>query len=791
MGASAMNEEQAFTYLTSRGFAPHQAAGILGNLAQESGFNPRAVGDGGAAYGLAQWRGPRRKALMDYATKSSRDPNAMGTQLDFLVDELQGPERRALDSLVSAKTPQEAAIAFSRDYERPGKPQNERRISRAQEIMNRVVGAGMPVLNAMVPAARADEIPPLPEGFELITDEPTTEQPRQLQAQELPPLPEGFELVTDEPISAPSDPEGSLLRDVGVAARGVAKGVASLPLMFGQGLNEAVNWGIKGVNAVAGTDIPYIPNAHASFDTLLNKAGLPEPQNTEERMIDAITSGTAAAVAPGGAANLLARAGGAVPRAFVPLTQNLGTQAASGAMSGGSSQIAAEMGAGPVGQAVAGMVGGMVPVTPGIVTAQRAARNAERQGLRELSSKHGIPLSQGDISKNPIIRKTETALENVPYAGMTTFRKEQAGAAEQAANRLLDRAADKLDDAGDWGRILQSSLKGKAKFVKDAAAKKYDRVAQLADPLGPVPTTRMNQTARELLGEEMLKPEAYQDAGFISLLRKYATEPGVNFSTTRAIRSDLGDLISDAYRGRNAIVGEKGAGALQKLKGALEDDMKQFATSRNPKVAAAWKDADRYYRETVVPFKDSALARAAKSSTPDEIYRTFIQRGKGDRAMNFYKALDQQGRDAVRYGMVKEAIDKATREGAPFSPAKFATSLENIDAATGVFFKGKNKDMLDGLVKLMRHAERGGQVLENPPTGQRVIPWLMAGSFAGPVLSVKTVAGSFAIQKLLTTERGQNFLAHMAKMKPGTDAMDNYLRVFGAAMAQQARNGGE
>jgi hypothetical protein len=622
----------------------------------------------------------------------------------------------------------------------------------------------MPVLNAMVPAARADEIPPLPEGFELITDE----------------------LMGNEP-----EPEGSLLRDVGVGARGIAKGVASLPLMFGEGLNTLANYGIKGVNAVAGTDIPYIPNAHASFDALLNKAGLPEPQNTEERMIDAITSGTAAAVTPGGAANLLARAGGAVPRAFVPLTQNLGTQAASGAMSGGSSQIAAEMGAGPVGQAVAGMVGGMVPVTPGIVTAQRAARNAERQGLRELSSKHGIPLSQGDISKNPFLRKAEVALESVPGAGMVSFRKGQAGAAEQAANRLLDKAASKLDSTDDWGRILQTSVKGKAKFVRDAAAKKYDRVAQLADPLGPVPTPQMNQTAKQLLAEEMQKPEVYRDAGFISQLQKYATEPGVNFSTTRGIRSDLGDLISDAYKGRNAIIGEKGAGALQKLKGALEADMKQFATTRDPKVAAAWKNADGFYRKTVVPFKDGALARAAKSSTPDEIYKTFIQRGKGDRAMNFYNALDQQGRDAVRYGMVKEAIDKATREGAPFSPAKFATSLENIDAATGVFFKGKNKDMLDGLVKLMRHAERGGQVLENPPTGQRVIPWLMAGSFAGPVLSVKTVAGSFAIQKLLTTERGQNFLAHMAKMKPGTDAMDNYLRVFGAAMAQQARNGGE
>jgi hypothetical protein len=225
---------------------------------------------------------------------------------------------------------------------------------------------------------------------------------------------------------------------------------------------------------------------------------------------------------------------------------------------------------------------------------------------------------------------------------------------------------------------------------------------------------------------------------------------------------------------------------LQKLKGALEDDMKQFATSRNPKVAAAWKDADRYYRETVVPFKDSALARAAKSSTPDEIYRTFIQRGKGDRAMNFYKALDQQGRDAVRYGMIRNAVDKATRENAPFSPAQFAKSLEDIQAATGVFFKGRQKQEIDGLIKLMRHAERAGQYMENPPTGQRVIPFLLGGATFGGGIghAIATSAGSFSIQKLLTTETGRNLLFRASKIKEGTAAMDNFLKLFGQGLAR-------
>ena len=41
-----------------------QAAGVAGNIHVESqGFNPRAVGDGGAALGLAQWHPDRRRGL--------------------------------------------------------------------------------------------------------------------------------------------------------------------------------------------------------------------------------------------------------------------------------------------------------------------------------------------------------------------------------------------------------------------------------------------------------------------------------------------------------------------------------------------------------------------------------------------------------------------------------------------------------------------------------------------------------------------------------------------------------
>jgi murein DD-endopeptidase MepM/ murein hydrolase activator NlpD len=114
--------------LQQRGFTPEQAAGIVGNFKREAGpgLDPR-INEGGAVgaprgqggYGLAQWTGSRQNDLIRFAGGPQKAGD-LNVQLDFLMHELKGPEKRAYDSLRRARTPQEAATAFERDYERAG-----------------------------------------------------------------------------------------------------------------------------------------------------------------------------------------------------------------------------------------------------------------------------------------------------------------------------------------------------------------------------------------------------------------------------------------------------------------------------------------------------------------------------------------------------------------------------------------------------------------------------------------------------------------------------------------------
>lgn len=125
-----------------------QAAGIVGNLMRESGLNPR-VNEGGAVglprgvggYGIAQWTGSRQTDLVRFSGGANAAGN-LQTQLRFLVHELLGPESRALTSLRSTTTPEEAAVVFDRDYERSGIKALPERKANARRVYAEIAGTG-------------------------------------------------------------------------------------------------------------------------------------------------------------------------------------------------------------------------------------------------------------------------------------------------------------------------------------------------------------------------------------------------------------------------------------------------------------------------------------------------------------------------------------------------------------------------------------------------------------------------------------------------------------------------
>jgi hypothetical protein len=135
------NDQAAFTYFVGKGLSDVQAAGIVGNLDQESGVDPTAVQAGGPGRGIAQWSvGGRWDTDSNdnaewYATMQGQSVDSLTLQLEFIWYELSTFSGYGLASLKAATTVSAATIAFETDFEGCGQCDQATRITFAEGVL--------------------------------------------------------------------------------------------------------------------------------------------------------------------------------------------------------------------------------------------------------------------------------------------------------------------------------------------------------------------------------------------------------------------------------------------------------------------------------------------------------------------------------------------------------------------------------------------------------------------------------------------------------------------------------
>ncbi len=121
-------EEQTWNFLTGKGLTAEQAAGVMGNLEAESGFDTNAIEFGNnIGFGLAQWSFGRRTALEAAASAAGKQPSDLAFQLEYLYEELNvrsidRSEYRGIGSsewegLTKQTTVDDALVFFHHEFE--------------------------------------------------------------------------------------------------------------------------------------------------------------------------------------------------------------------------------------------------------------------------------------------------------------------------------------------------------------------------------------------------------------------------------------------------------------------------------------------------------------------------------------------------------------------------------------------------------------------------------------------------------------------------------------------------
>lgn len=154
--------------LVDRGLPSHVADAFVVNFKDESGLNPGineanpVVPGSRGGFGLYQLTGPRRTAYESFAAQRGVDPSDVDAQLDFLKYELDGPEAKAAQSILSAPDTATAAQAIVNNFLRPAPENRERRAASYARLGNQAPADGG--IEAALASSGQFAFPPAPSA---------------------------------------------------------------------------------------------------------------------------------------------------------------------------------------------------------------------------------------------------------------------------------------------------------------------------------------------------------------------------------------------------------------------------------------------------------------------------------------------------------------------------------------------------------------------------------------------------------------------------------------------------
>jgi hypothetical protein len=149
---------QFATALKGAGLSDAVVAGFLGNIQHESSFDSSRVGDSGSAFGHVQWRADRVENFKRVVGVHPRGATPEQS-VQFIKWELDnyraaGMTKNQRDAILNAETPEEAARAIDRFYERSDQKSTRDRMAAARKFFGTAPAAAAPAAEA-APAAPA------------------------------------------------------------------------------------------------------------------------------------------------------------------------------------------------------------------------------------------------------------------------------------------------------------------------------------------------------------------------------------------------------------------------------------------------------------------------------------------------------------------------------------------------------------------------------------------------------------------------------------------------------------
>jgi hypothetical protein len=637
---------------------------------------------------------------------------------------------------------------------------------------------------ALAEARRRNLIPALPDDRDAFNRQLTKDRtPDQLGARA------ELQSKLDRQLSE-ADAAGQRVRDVesqtAIArpilrgAVDLADGVLGLPRLIASAP-------VAGYNALTGSNIP-LPISQSVADINPAARNVLAARNDTEQLNSAVTRGLGGVLFGAGVGGLLgagAGAGSTTANVGRTLAANPGLQTAGAVTGAASSEAVRRSGAGAGAQLAAGLAGGLAPslaqagasaLTRGAIRGGEAGRQAVEENL-DTFTRAGTTPSVGQATQGRFSRAAETLLARVPGAAGRMAKKavaqaEEFGAAiESAASRLAGRTSKT-----QAGEKIASGIKGPGGFVertKAVQSQLYDNLDQQIAPDRPTSVANTLATLKELTAVD---PGAARTTGNLvnSRIKQIAEDLAadtqanggvVPYSAMKALRTRVRELQDDS-----GLVSDVPQKQLERLYGALSEDLREAAKQVGPAAERAWSRANTYTR-VLVKRKEILDDVINKNGGPESIYNAATA-GTSEGATRLravMQSLDEGGQKAVSATVLRRlgrAVNSQQDElSEKFSTETFLSNWAKLssEAKSALFdrFGRQYRRDVDALSKVAANLREGSQVFKNPSGTGQAGAQIATASAAGAALTALAVGNALPAVGLGATLAGANFSSRL------------------------------
>ena len=400
--------------------------------------------------------------------------------------------------------------------------------------------------------------------------------------------------------------------------------------------------------------------------------------------------------------------------------------------------------------------------TPG----QASARAADALGITPALGMTG-----------PNAARLAAGLETVPGAGSIIARDSARAATqiESAFQRIRGQIGQALDPASA-GEALQTGVRAAVDAFQRRSSELFDKVADRIPATTPVPLTATQRAFDEMRAPFANNPALAAKLGLNewNAVMSEATQNGINWPAVRQFRSEIGRAIGS---NRGALADED-LSRLQRLYGALTEDMGAAAERAGNGAFGAWRAANSYYRRGAQQIEET-LDKTVSATSPERAFEAFTAMTRADRASSdvsrmrtIKQALENAGRDEwdTVAASIVERLGRSTpgnqnAAGDAFSPVTFLTEYNRMaPEAKRILLPEGVRTQLDQLA-MVSEAARDGLRQQNSSRTATAGAYGAAGAgiIAAPTSTLSFLAGANLSARFMTTEMTLNALNRAAR----------------------------